>query len=509
MTQSSDKSYKRIERVVIVGGGTAGWMTAAAMAKVLHGNSCDVTLIESDAIGTVGVGEATIPQVLVFNSILGIDENDFIKNTQGTFKLGIEFVNWGNIGERYIHPFGQYGTTIDALQFYNYWLKLHSMGISEDIGEYSIAVQAAPLGKFMRPNDLPNSPLSQITYAYHFDAGLYAQYLRKFAESLGVTRIEGQVKKVNVDDERGHIESVELEDGSVHKGDLFIDCTGFRALLIGETLNVGYEDWSDVLPCNKAVTVQTRNVGDPEPYTRSTAHSAGWQWHIPLQHRTGNGLVYCDKYITDEEARQTLLDNVEGETLTEPRFIAFKTGKRKKFWHKNCVSIGLSSGFIEPLESTSIHLIQMHISRLLALFPTKDFEQVEIDKYNSILNEEIIAIRDFIVLHYHATQRDDSPFWNYCRTMDIPEGLQEKLDLYRASGRIFRDNNELFDESSWIAVMHGQGVRAETYHPIVDTRDLEKLKEHLLGVKAVIDRSVEAMPTHAEFIAKYCAAEKI
>lgn len=505
---NAQKTDNHIEQVVIVGGGTAGWMTAAALAKVLPKGHCEITLIESDDIGTVGVGEATIPLMSIYNSILGIDEDDFIKSTQGTFKLGIEFVNWGGLGESYIHPFGKYGTTIDALQFYNYWLRLHHMGLSDDIGEFSISVQAAPKGKFMRPNNLPNSPLSEIAYAYHFDAGLYAKYLRKLAEGWGVKKVEGTVDNVSLNPKNGYIDKVTLKNGESFGGDLFVDCTGFKALLMGQALNVGYEDWSDMLPCNKAVTVQTRNISDPVPYTKSTAHASGWQWKIPLQHRTGNGHVYCDKYITDDEAKQILLDNVEGDLLTEPRYISFQTGRRKKFWHKNCVAIGLSSGFIEPLESTSIHLIQSHISKLIALFPTKSFSQPEIDKYNSILSNEIIGIRDFIVLHYHATTRDDSPFWDYCRQMEVPEGLQEKLELYRSSGRIFRDNNELFDESSWIAVMHGQGVKAESYHPVVDTRTDEQIKSQLGQIKSVIERSVDTMPSHADFIRQHCAASK-
>lgn len=498
-----------IRNVLIVGGGTAGWMTAAALSNVFSKTQCRIRLIESDHIGTVGVGEATIPVVLKFNQMLGIDEDDFLCSTQGTFKLGIQFVNWGSLGNHYIHPFGSYGTPMGNLSFYHYWLKYHRQGKSKDIGEFSIAVQAALNGKFMRPANMPNSPLAQIAYAYHLDAGLYAKYLRNFSEQKGVERIEGEIIDVAIRPDDGFIESVTLKDGEKYNADLYIDCTGFRGLLIEHALNTGFIDWSHYLPCDRAVTVPSSNIGPPDSYTRSTAHTAGWQWRIPLQHRTGNGHVYSSKYMSDEQAREILLNHTEGKALADPRIIHFRTGMRKKFWNKNCVAIGLSSGFLEPLESTSIHLIQSSIAKLLALFPTTDFPQPVIDKYNQILSAEFVGVRDFIILHYKATHRTDSAFWNYCRHMDIPENLQNKIALYQSSGRLFRDNSELFDEISLIAVMHGQGIRASQYHPMVDDINDEEFDRLMKEIKSVIDRSAQAMPRHSDFIARHCAAQAL
>lgn len=505
MTQAKTTAIKRI---LIVGGGTAGWMTAAALSNVLSRNHCTIHLVESDQISTVGVGEATIPVVLKFNQMLGIDEDDFIRKTQGTFKLGIQFVNWGKLGDQYIHPFGSYGTSMGTLPFYHYWLKYHSQGKSRDIGEFSLAVQAALDGRFMRPANMPNSPLSQIAYAYHFDAGLYAKYLRDFSENNGVKRTEGEIVDVAVRSNDGFIESVKLKTGEQLDADLYIDCTGFRGLLIEQALNTGFIDWGHYLLCDRAVTVPTKNVRSPDCYTRATAHTAGWQWRIPLQHRTGNGHVYSSRYTNDADATETLLKHVDGDVLAEPKLIKFRTGMRKKFWNKNCVAIGLSSGFLEPLESTSIHLIQSSIAKLLSLFPTTNFDQAVIDKYNQILSDEFTGIRDFIILHYKATHRTDSPFWNHCRLMDIPDSLKNKIELYQASGRLFRDHGELFDETSLVAVMHGQGLRVKHYHPLVDDVNEVEFDRLMKEIKSVITRSAQAMPTHAEFIARHCAADK-
>ena len=502
-----NNSENRIRDILIVGGGTAGWMTAAALANAFTPETCRIRLIESDQIGTVGVGEATIPHIQVFNNLLGIDENDFIKKTQGTFKLGIQFVNWGHLGNQYIHPFGTYGNTIGSLTFYNYWLKYHQQGKSQDIGDFSLAVQAALRGKFTRPLDMPNSPLAKIGYAFHFDAGLYAKYLRNYAEQRGVERIEGEILNAELNSGNGFIKSVLLKTGDSLTADLFIDCTGFSGLLIERTLNTGFENWSNLLLCDSAVTVPSKNAGSPPPFTRSTAHSSGWQWRIPLQHRTGNGHVFSSKYMDVEYAKKILLDNLDGDPLAEPRLVKFKTGMRKKFWNKNCVAIGLASGFLEPLESTSIHLIQSSIIKLLAQFPTLNFEQTVIDRYNEILTQEFLSIRDFIVLHYKASQRTDSPFWNYCRTMDVPQSLQKKIELYESSGCLMRDNNELFDEVSWVAVMHGQGLKARNFHPLVNLLDDPVLDKSMTEVKMVINNSAEFMPTHADFIARYCAAQ--
>lgn len=496
----------RITKVVILGGGTAGWMAAAALSKVLINDYCQVELVESQAIGTVGVGEATIPQIQTFNKILGIDENEFIKATQATFKLGIEFCDWGKLGDSYVHPFGTFGVPIESLPFHHYWLKMYKEGKFEGLDDFSLACKAAKQNKFTRPLDIPQSPLSQIAYAFQFDAGLYAKYLRKYAEARGVKRTEGKVSQVHQRADDGFIESLELQDGSKIEGDLFIDCSGFRGLLIEQTLNTGYQDWSQWLPCDRAVAVPCASNGDPEPYTRSTARAAGWQWRIPLQHRTGNGHVYSSSFISDDDAAKTLLDNLDGEPLAELNKLRFATGRRNKFWHKNVVAIGLASGFIEPLESTSIYLIQTAVARLIGLFPDRSFRQADIDKFNQQSTSEIEAIRDFIILHYKATQRDDTPFWEYCKNMSVPSSLQDRMELFKGSGRLYREAEELFSEDSWLAVMFGQGIVPSSYHPLVDAYDANGLYKYLSGVSGVISRSVDSMPSHAEFIDKHCAA---
>ncbi|PUA29961.1 MAG: tryptophan halogenase [Cellvibrio sp. 79] len=495
----------RIKKIIIVGGGTAGWMTAATLAKVLGKEQYSIQLIESDAIGTIGVGEATIPHIGIFNKILGIDEQDFMRKTQATFKLGIEFTNWGNIGESYIHPFGSYGVNIDSLHFYNYFLKMARQEGSLNPEEYSIGALAARRNKFMHPLNATHSPLGNIRYAYHFDAGLYAKYLRNYAEGKGVERIEGAITQVKLQEDNGFIDSVLLEDGRVYNGELFIDCSGFRGILIQEALGTGYEDWSNLLPCDSAIAVPTANLHPPASFTRSTAHEAGWQWRIPLQHRTGNGHVYSSRFMTDDQAGRILLDNVEGDLLTEPRVVRFKTGMRRKFWNKNCVAVGLSSGFLEPLESTSIHLIQASIKKLLEFFPDKEFDQRNIDAYNEILQRNLLFIRNFIVLHYKVTNRNDSDFWNYCRTMPIPESLEKRIALYRQEGKIYHDSNELFSEDSWFAVMFGQGLVANKYHPLADVVSGQRLKKMFSEIQTVIGNSVNAMPMHTDYIAKYCA----
>lgn len=496
----------RIRKIVIVGGGTAGWMTAAALSKVLINNYCQIELVESEAIGTVGVGEATIPQISRFNTLLGIDENEFVRETQGTFKLGIEFRDWGNLGDSYIHPFGVFGVPIESVPFHHYWLKLRESERFSRLEDFSLACVAAPRGKFTRPMNIPQSPLSQIAYAFQFDAALYAKFLRRHAEARGVVRTEGKISEVHQRSEDGFITSVELENGTQIEGDLFIDCSGFRGLLIEQTLATGYEEWSHWLPCDRAVAVPCARAEAPDPYTRSTAREAGWQWRIPLQHRTGNGHVYSSGFIDDAQAVDTLLDNLDGEPLAEVNKLRFVTGRRKQFWNKNVVAIGLSSGFIEPLESTSIHLIQSGISKLIGLFPTREFEQPDIDKYNQQSIAEIESIRDFIILHYKATQRNDTEFWNYCRTMNIPSSLEERLALYQSNGRLYREGEELFSETSWLAVLVGQGVLPRHYHPLVDAYDVSGMETYLSGVQDVIKRSVESMPTHADYIRQHCTA---
>ena len=453
----------RIRSIVIVGGGTAGWMTAAALAKVLGRDYADITLVESDAIGIVGVGEATIPQINTYNRMLGLDEDEFVRRTKGSFKLGIEFVDWTRLGHRYMHPFGSYGIDMEGLSFHAFWQRLKLAGLAADVADYSLMATAAKRNKFMRPFDAGNSPLSRITYAFHFDAGLYSLYLRSLAEESGVVRREGRIVNVVQRGEDGFIEAVELEDGDRVGGELFIDCSGFRGLLIEQTLKAGFADWSAWLPCDRAMVVPCEGVPELTPYTRSTAQKAGWQWRIPLQHRIGNGYVYCSNFISDDEATATLLANLDGEALAEPRQVRFTTGHRRKYWDKNCVAIGLSSGFMEPLESTSIWMIQTGIARLLSNFPDRNFSQVHIDRYNRVLIEETEYIRDFLILHYKASERDDSPFWDYCRNMDIPERLDEKIRLYRDNGRTFRENDELFNDTSWFAVLTGQYGAPRSY----------------------------------------------
>ncbi|PUA27259.1 MAG: tryptophan halogenase [Cellvibrio sp. 79] len=502
-------SDNRIKSIAIVGGGTSGWMTAAALAKVLKNNYCDITLIESDEIGTVGVGEATIPQIQLYNQLLELDENEFIRKTQGTFKLGIQFVNWTRLGDKYIHAFGEVGKDMDSIHFYHYWLKMSQLGEVEELGNYTLSGVASDKGKFMRSVDAGNSPLSNIAYAFHFDAGLYARYLREYAETRGVIRKEGKVRNAILHPDTGFIESLQMESGEKIAADFFIDCSGFRGLLIEQALHTGYEDWSHWLPCDRAWAVPCESVGDPIPYTRSTAHSAGWQWRIPLQHRIGNGHVFSSQFMDENQACSILMSNLDGKALAEPRLLKFLTGKRKKIWNKNCLAIGLSSGFMEPLESTSIHLIQSSIARLMSFFPNKYFDQEDIDEFNRQADFEVEKIRDFLILHYHATERNDSEFWNYCRTMPIPDALTQKIEQFKKNGRIYRNSSEMFNDLSWLEVMHGQGIKPRAYHPLVDRMSKEDIAKRLDGIKRVIDKSVDYMPTHAQFIADNCKAEKM
>ena len=497
---------ERIRRIVIVGGGTAGWMTAAALAQVLGRDYADIVLVESDAIGTVGVGEATIPQIGIYNRMLGIDENDFVRRTKGSFKLGIEFVDWRRPGHRYLHPFGSYGINMEGVSFHAFWQRLAHAGLAADLADYSLMATAAKRNRFMRPFDAGNSPLSSIAYAFHFDAGLYALFLRDHAEQRGVVRREGKIVAVHQRGADGFIDSVQLEDGERIAGELFIDCSGFRGLLIEQTLGAGFVDWSRWLPCNRALAVTCESVPALTPYTRSTARAAGWQWRIPLQHRIGNGYVYCSDYVSDDEACATLLANLDGPALKDPRPIRFTTGHRKKYWMKNCVAIGLSSGFMEPLESTSIWMIQNGISRLLANFPDAGFAQVDIDRYNRILIEETEHIRDFLILHYKATEREDTAFWRYCRNMPIPERLEEKIRVYENSGRTFREHEELFNDTSWFAVMTGQLGPPRGYDPVAEILSVEETKRRLDQIRGAIANSADYMPDHRKFIEENCAA---
>jgi tryptophan halogenase len=500
-------SDRRIRNIVIVGGGTAGWMTAAACSKIL-GNQCAVRVIESEEIRTVGVGEATVPHIKRFNNVLEFDEVEFVKKTQGTFKLGIQFENWARIGDSYVHGFGTIGHDYGLLPFHQYWLKLFLAGEVPDIGEYSLNTLAAVRGKFMASaNDMPaTSPLANIAYAYHFDAGLYALYLRSYAEARGVRRTEGKVVQTLLREPDGFVEAIVLESGERVDGELFIDCSGFRGLLIEQALHTGYEDWSHWLPCDRAIAVSGEKVKPSSPYTRAIAHQAGWQWCIPLQHRTGDGHVFCSRYISDDEATDTLIRNLAGKPMNEPRVLKFVTGRRKKFWNKNVVAIGLSSGFLEPLESTSIYWIQSAIARLMSLFPDRDFSPVVIDRFNTQSIFEFERIRDFLILHYNATERSDTPFWDYCRTMSIPESLQENIRLFRDSGRFFREGEEMFAITSWVQVLLGQRILPRGYHPLVNQIPDRELRGLVGAARQVVDNCVGAMPDHQAFIDRYCKA---
>jgi tryptophan 7-halogenase len=499
-------SDNRVRSIVIAGGGTAGWMAAAILARATRRESMRIQLIESEEIGTVGVGEATIPLIQNFNHILGLDELDFVAKTQATFKLGIEFVDWLRIGERYIHPFGRFGGDFGFTPFHQQWLRARHYGYEVPIDDFSLNIQAARDGKFDRPGKGSPPVFSTYSYAYQFDASLYARYLRAYAEERGVERVEGKIAHVALRTEDGFVDALVTEDGRRLDADLFLDCTGFRALLIGKALGVGYDDWSRWLPCDRALAVPTQRTGDPVPYTRATARTAGWQWRIPLQHRTGNGYVYSSRFISDEDARAELLANLDAPRIAEPRPLRFTAGRRQQAWAKNCVAVGLASGFLEPLESTSIHLIQTAVSRLLTLFPEGDFDPMVIGEYNRQATAEIESIRDFLILHYNATERSDTPFWDYCRTMDVPDSLRFKTEMFRRTGRVPEPAFDLFHPPSWIAVLLGQGIVPESFDPIVDGVPPAEAAAVLAGMRKVVAETVRAMPTHQQFIDRHCRA---
>ncbi|WP_304073942.1 tryptophan 7-halogenase [Maricaulis maris] len=489
-----------ISKVVIAGGGTAGWMTAAALSRFLVPSGVTVELVESERIGTVGVGEATIPGIIDFNRMLGIDEADFIAATKGTFKLGIEFVDWDRVGNRYLHPFGEYGFDLEGVPFHHYWLRDRLRGSDHPLSAYSMCCQAAMSGKFMRPVSDPQSPVAQMRHAYHFDAGLYARYLRNYAEQRGVTRVEGRIKTVDQSAETGSLTALELENGSRIEGDIFVDCTGFRALLIGETLGVDYDDWRRYLPCDRAIAVPCEKIGAAAPYTRATAREAGWQWRIPLQHRTGNGYVYSSAFLDDDEAERALLANLDAPTTGPTNRLRFTPGRRRSVWKKNCVAIGLSAGFLEPLESTSIHLIQEGVSKLLALFPRGGINQREVTRYNSIIGNAYDYVRDFLILHYNATTRDETPFWDYVRTMAVPDSLTETVELFAENGRFFAHKSDLFSITSWVAVMIGQGILPRGYDPVADSIPDQDLVATLTNMREIYAQAASKMPPHQAFI---------
>ena len=488
-----------VSRVVILGGGTSGWMCAAGLSRMLDTRQVSVTLIESADIGTIGVGEATIPTIQTFNTLLGLDEADFLRQTQGTFKLGIQFVDWGRLGDSYIHPFGSYGIDRPEVKFHQMWLRLKTTADVGDIGEYNLSAVAATLNRFGRPAPGTRGVGSTMRFAYHIDAQLYARYLRAYSESRGVQRIDGVVTRVD-QREDGFVTALVLKDGRRVEGDLFIDCSGFRGVLIEGALKAGYEDWTRWLPCDRAVALPCANRGGLPPYTRATADCAGWRWRIPLRHRLGNGYVYSSAHIDDDAAERRLRETLEGEVSGEPRFIRFVAGHRRKLWDRNVVALGLAGGFIEPLESTSIHLVQTGISRLLLMFPDKSFNPALREEFNRSSILEYEQIRDFIVLHYKLTERDDSPFWRRCREMPIPESLSQKIELFRDGGRIFRFSDELFTDNSWLAVMLGQGLAPETYDPVANSIPEDQMRRAILALRQSIRQFAESLPDHEQYL---------
>lgn len=487
-------------KVVIAGGGTAGWMAACGLSSRL-GSLLDITLVESDAIGTVGVGEATIPPMRNFHRIMGIDEQEFMRETQATFKLGIEFDNWGEKGDSYIHSFGEIGQRSWMAEFHEFWMEAQAQGFGGSLEDYCLELKAAKAGKFATKIDD-----TRLNFAFHLDATRYAKYLRKRSEKEGVRRVEGLIKEVQQDPQSGEIKALLLDSGERLEGDLFIDCTGFRSLLLGETLGVEFDDWSHWLFSDRAIAVQTSSIEEPIPYTRATAHASGWQWRIPLQSRVGNGIVYSSRFMSDDEAKDILLNNITGDVLTEPRLLKYRTGSRQKSWHKNCVALGLASGFIEPLESTSIHLVMTAIIRLIRLFPFGDSKQPLADRFNEETRTEIETVRDFVILHYKQTNRTDSDFWNAYRTMDIPETLAHRLEIFKKNGYVWPDDVALFRVDSWVQVMMGQGLTPESYHSAGKLTSNGSLQQSLAKIKSSIDEKVEKLPTHQQFIDHYCAA---
>ena len=489
---------KRIRSVLIVGGGTAGWMSAAMLANALQ-RDCTITLIESEEIGTVGVGEATIPPIRLFNQTLGVDERDFLKATRGTFKLGIEFVNWGRQGHRYFHPFGPHGRDFDMVPLHQHWLKARREGDPASLDDHAMAWALAREGRFTHPSPDPRSVLSTFDYAYHFDAGLYARFLRDYAERKGVRRIEGKIAGARLRGNDGFVAGVAMEDGRQVEADLFIDCSGFRGLLIEQTLGTGYEEWNHWLPCDRAVAMPCETAGEPVPYTRSTAQEAGWQWRIPLQHRTGNGYVFCSQFLDETRAADLLAQRLEGKALGDPRPLRFTTGRRRLHWNRNVVAVGLSSGFLEPLESTSIHLIQANIAKLIALFPDRDFDVATRDEFNRIAATEMERIRDFLILHYKLTQRDDAELWRYCAAMDIPDTLATTIEHFRRHGRLIAREMDLFAAPSWLAVHIGQFNDPMGHDPLIDHRTVDS-RGWLARLRGAMVAQAAQAPAHRQAI---------
>jgi tryptophan halogenase len=496
----------QLRTVCILGGGTAGWMTAAALSNKFKVLGLEIRLIESDQIGTIGVGEATLPHIRFFNQALGIDEPTFMRATEATFKLGIEFCDWGALGDHYIHPFGDYGLPMHGMDFHQVWLRLQKEGSATRLDDYSYPIVAAEQGRFQIPGEDTTQIGNNFGYAYQFDSSLYAKFLRQYCEAKGVVRTEGKVVKSHLDPESGDVVELTLEDGRNVKADLYIDCSGFRGILIEQALQTGYDDWSEWLPCNRAVAVPSEARGKLLPYTRATARKAGWQWRIPLQHRTGNGHVYWNEYISDDEATHQLMSTLEGPALAEPKQLFFKTGRRRKFWNRNVVSIGLSGGFLEPLESTSIHLIQEGITALIELFPSSAIEADDIEEYNNRKALNFERVRDFLLLHYVATQRDDSEMWRFFRDMNLPDSLQDKITAWITRGYVLKYEFGVFLPPSWIAVMLGQNLVPRSYDPRIDRFGLADLRSQVSDIKDQTTRAVETTPDQIDFLKQYGAA---
>lgn len=499
---NENTAMNSIRKIVIAGGGTSGWLAAAAISKLI-GRNLDITLIESPEIGRIGVGEATIPTLRVFHRLLGIDERELMMHVQGTFKLGIEFSNWAHKGDKYFHSFGLTGKDCWACDFQHFWLAGKKYGIANQFGDYCPESKAARSEKFIGSDE------SGVNYAYHFDAGLYADFLKKFSVRYGVKHVEGFIERIVLSPDNGFIKSLVLKDGREIEGDLFLDCTGFKAMLIEGALNTTYVPYGHYLPCDAAVAIQTELVRSPRPYTQAIAHDFGWQWRIPLQHRSGNGLVYSSRHVSDDEALNTLLKNLEGRPITEPRMFKYKTGRRMKAWNKNCIAVGLAAGFLEPVESTSIHLAMSAILRLMKYFPQNEILMSNVDEFNKQSREEMDRVRNFVILHYHATQRDDSEFWRYCKNMDIPDELRHRVQLFKDTATLALEEKELFLNDSWVQVMMGQGIMPSAYHPIADTMSEVELKNLLSSLQARVDDKVATMRTHQEFINEYCKAEPV
>jgi tryptophan halogenase len=495
--------------IVIVGGGTAGWMAAAALAKTV-GATHRITLIESEEIGTVGVGESTIPPIILFNKLLGINEDEFVRETNATFKLGIEFVDWRRVGHTYFHNFGLLGADLHTgISFIHYWMRWMRSGGDPDQLRFSSEAEAARKMKFGRAQLGPGGSQPNINYAFQFDASTYAAYLRRYSERRGVVRKEGRIVNVRQNGETGFVEAVEMQDGSTVRGDFFIDCSGFRGLLIEGAYEAGFEDWSHWLPNNRAAAVPAERMSTTTPYTKAQAREAGWQWRIPLQHRTGNGYVYCDSYVSDDEAARLLIERLEGKPLADPKTLRFKAGRRRKSWIKNVLALGLSSGFLEPLESTSIHLVQVGLTKFLDLFPHRDCDPTLISLYNEEMQFQYETIRDFIIAHYKVTEREDTEFWKYCKHMSIPDTLSAKLELFKARAEVKPRMGDLFSEVSWFAVLYGQGIVPQGYHPLADAMPEDELNLKLARIRAAIKERVEGLPSHREFIDSCCASEAL